>query len=129
MAESQEVRGPTAGDVRNLSVPGSDRTYDRLARREDLMDVFGLRERLVDDYEGYTRSFIAVRDERVAETVDAELERGLLWPDPLVQLTRASPRAARSALDLDSASRRVPAKAELLEQRQQPLLMRWCRNC
>jgi hypothetical protein len=50
------------------------------------LDVFGLRERLVDDYEEYTRSFIAVRDGRVADTVDAELDGGLLWPEPLVQL-------------------------------------------
>jgi hypothetical protein len=50
------------------------------------LDVFGLRERLADDHEEYARSFIAVRDARVAETVDAELEGGLLWPEPLVQL-------------------------------------------
>jgi ATP-dependent helicase YprA (DUF1998 family) len=50
------------------------------------VDVFGFRERFVDDYEEYTRSFIAVRDGRAAATVDAELEGGLLWPEPLVQL-------------------------------------------
>ena len=62
------------------------------------MDVFGLRERLVEDYEEYTRSFIAVRDTRVSETVDAELEGGLLWPEPLVQLNPSFAKAGRSAV-------------------------------
>ena len=50
------------------------------------MDVFGLRERLVEEYEGYTRSFITLRDPRIEAAVDDELEGGLLWPEPLVQL-------------------------------------------
>lgn len=50
------------------------------------LDVFGLRDRLVDDYEQFTRSFISFRDDRIRATVDAELDGGLLWPEPLVQL-------------------------------------------
>jgi ATP-dependent helicase YprA (DUF1998 family) len=53
------------------------------------LDVFDLRERLVDDYADYTRSFVVIRDERIAEHVDRELEEGLLWPDPIVQLNPA----------------------------------------
>ena len=53
------------------------------------MNVFELRERLVDDYADYTRSFVVIRDERIRERVDAELEQGLLWPDPIVQLNPA----------------------------------------
>ena len=44
------------------------------------MDVFELRERLVDDYADYTRSFVDIRDERIREHVDRELAEGLLWP-------------------------------------------------
>src|SRR3954451_871844 len=50
------------------------------------MDVFKLRERLVDDYGDYTRSFLTFSDERIASKVEAELDAGLLWPDPLIQL-------------------------------------------
>jgi hypothetical protein len=50
------------------------------------LDVFALRDRLVADYEEFTRSFITARDERIAETVDRELRDGLLWPEPLIQL-------------------------------------------
>src|SRR3954451_23661476 len=50
------------------------------------MDVFALRNRLVADYEEFTRSFITVRDERIEEVVDRELSEGLLWPESLIQL-------------------------------------------
>ena len=50
------------------------------------MDVFALRDRLVADYEEFTRSFINVRDPRIDEVVDRELGEGLLWPESLIQL-------------------------------------------
>lgn len=55
----------------------------------DLVDVFALRQRLVDDYAEYTRSFLQIRDPRLAEHVESELEAGLLWPEPLIQLNPA----------------------------------------
>lgn len=53
------------------------------------MDVFDLRQRLVDDYADFTRSFVNIRDERIAKHVEQELKDGLLWPDPIVQLNPA----------------------------------------
>jgi ATP-dependent helicase YprA (DUF1998 family) len=50
------------------------------------MDVFAIRDRIVRDYADYVRSFVRVRDERIRAHVDDELSRGLLWPEPLVQL-------------------------------------------
>ena len=50
------------------------------------MDVFQLRNRLVEDYSSYIRSFIQIRDERIHGLVDQEISGGLLWPDPLIQL-------------------------------------------
>ena len=50
------------------------------------MDVFGLRDRLVDDYSSYIHSFIQIRDDRIRELVQSEIASGLLWPDPLIQL-------------------------------------------
>ena len=50
------------------------------------MDVFELREKLVRDYEEYTRSFIKIKDSRISEKVYSALEDGIFWPEPLLQL-------------------------------------------
>jgi hypothetical protein len=53
------------------------------------MNVFDLRERLVNDYADYTRSFINIRDEGIRDLVDREVAEGLLWPNPILQLNPA----------------------------------------
>lgn len=50
------------------------------------MNVFDLRDRLVEDYSAYTRSFIKIADSRIREKVSAELDAGAFWPPPLLQL-------------------------------------------
>ena len=50
------------------------------------MDVFKLRDELIGDYSSYIKSFIQINDERIRNKVDEELDNGLLWPDPLVQI-------------------------------------------
>ncbi len=53
------------------------------------MDVFAVRNRLIDDYSEYVRSFIQIRDLRTQREVVSALDSGLLWPDPLIQLNPA----------------------------------------
>ena len=53
------------------------------------MNVFELRDRLVDDYRNYTRSFIKIRDPRIKEFVDGHLGAEGFWPEPLLQLNPA----------------------------------------
>ena len=53
------------------------------------MNVFDLRDRLVGDYASYISSFIQIRDERIKSYVDQQLNAGLLWPEPLIQLNPA----------------------------------------
>src|SRR3989304_10262143 len=50
------------------------------------MDIFGLRNLLVEDYSSYISSFVQIKNQRIRELVDSALRRGLLWPDPLIQL-------------------------------------------
>jgi len=50
------------------------------------MDVFNLRRQLVDDYSTYISSFINIKDERIQNHVQQEMQDGVLWPDPLIQL-------------------------------------------
>jgi hypothetical protein len=50
------------------------------------MDLFGLRNHLVDDSATYVRSLLRVRDQRIQDYVEQSVDSGYLWPDPIVQL-------------------------------------------
>lgn len=50
------------------------------------MNIFEFRHQLIQDYAAYTRSFIQIRDEQIRDFVQGQLESGVLWPDPLIQL-------------------------------------------
>jgi len=50
------------------------------------MNVFGLRDSLLGDYQQYIRSFFAFRDWRIKAEVDPHQSEGVLWPDPFIQL-------------------------------------------
>ncbi len=50
------------------------------------MDVFALRDKLVEDYSEYTQSFIKISDQYIKKAVDDALRQGKLWPEPLLQL-------------------------------------------
>ncbi len=50
------------------------------------MDVFDLRNSLIQDYYEYISSFIQIKDQRILDYVANSLEQGLLWPPPLIQL-------------------------------------------
>ena len=50
------------------------------------MDVFKLRDQLISDYGSYSSSFINILDDHIREHVEQEINEGLLWPDPLIQL-------------------------------------------
>ena len=53
------------------------------------MNVFDLRDRLIEDYEQFVRSFVRIRDPRIEAKVDEALEAGYLWPEALLQLNPA----------------------------------------
>jgi len=53
------------------------------------MNVFNLRNQLIEDYSSYIDSFIQIRDEQIHAYVDQQLSSGLLWPEALVQLNPA----------------------------------------
>src|SRR5664280_231436 len=50
------------------------------------MKIFDYRQRLIDDYASYVKSFIEIRDPRIRAYVDETLDGGYLWPEPLIQL-------------------------------------------
>jgi hypothetical protein len=71
--------------ARGVSIPGSGIAEPVERSAENGMDVFGLRDRVIGDYTDYVRSFIRIKDPRIARYVDEQLGQGRLWPDPLVQ--------------------------------------------
>jgi ATP-dependent helicase YprA (DUF1998 family) len=50
------------------------------------MNVFDLRDSFIKDYKNYISSFIRIRDQKIKEYVNQNIDQGLLWPDPLIQL-------------------------------------------
>jgi len=50
------------------------------------LDIFKLRDEVIQDYRTYIESFLKIRDPRVDAFVQSELDQGELWPDSLVQL-------------------------------------------
>ena len=61
------------------------------------MNVFEVHRHIIDDYARYIRSFIRIEDEEIRKTVDAELKRGKLWPESLLQFNPAFKAAGRAA--------------------------------
>src|SRR6266536_5574394 len=52
-----------------------------------MMNIFDLRQQLIGNYSSYVKSFIEVGNLRIRDYVEQELfERGMLWPEPLIQL-------------------------------------------
>ncbi len=63
------------------------------------MDVFALRNELLDDYQRYIQNVITIRDKRIKDHVATSLQEGFLWPDPLIQMNPAfQPGATIDAL-------------------------------
>src|SRR5579875_2174049 len=50
------------------------------------MDVFGVRDRLVEDYRDFTGSFVDIHDMSIADHVRDRMARGYQWPDPWLSL-------------------------------------------
>ncbi len=50
------------------------------------MNIFAYRDRLTDDYASYVESFIQIRDPAIRSYVQQQLDQGVLWPAPLLQL-------------------------------------------
>ncbi len=55
-------------------------------RAPQFLDIFQFRNEVIGDYRQYIESFLKIRDPKVKEFVDKELDKGQLWTDPLVQL-------------------------------------------
>ena len=48
------------------------------------MDVFVFREKLVSEYERFSRNFTRIRAEDILQAVNEAYEGGRFWPAPLI---------------------------------------------
>ena len=54
--------------------------------KQNYLDIFNFRNEVIGDYRRYIESFLKIRDAKVKAFVDAELDKGQLWTEPLLQL-------------------------------------------
>lgn len=50
------------------------------------MNIFDFRDRLIADYASYVKSFIHIRNNRIRDYVEQQLNAGVFYPEPLIQL-------------------------------------------
>ncbi len=53
------------------------------------MNVFDTHSGILQDYATYIRSFLNIADPQIRQVVEGELNRGKLWPEPLLQFNPA----------------------------------------
>ena len=53
------------------------------------MNVFDLHGKIINDYSSFIKGFIKIRDKEIDQRVRASLMEGLLWPEPIIQLSPA----------------------------------------
>ncbi|NKC14495.1 MAG: DEAD/DEAH box helicase [Gammaproteobacteria bacterium] len=51
-----------------------------------MRDVFDFRDRLIEEYGSFSRSFTRIHADDIRRVVDAEYERQRYWPEPLIQI-------------------------------------------
>jgi ATP-dependent helicase YprA (DUF1998 family) len=47
--------------------------------------ILQIQESIINEYKSYVESFINIKDDNIREVVDFEIEKGKLWPKPLIQ--------------------------------------------
>ena len=78
------------------------------------MDVFSLRELLIDQYSSFARSFTEIGAEDIRTQVEAAYDSGRFWPEPLLQINPHFKRN-RSVADLVADGTLHPACRELFK--------------
>jgi ATP-dependent helicase YprA (DUF1998 family)/very-short-patch-repair endonuclease len=53
------------------------------------VDIFGIRDQVIDEYRSFVQGFLNVRDPQIREHVERELSGDLLWPEPWLALNPA----------------------------------------
>lgn len=76
------------------------------------MDVFKVRDEVIDDYRAFTQGFLTIKDPKIREKVESDIDSGLLWPEPWLALN-PSFEAGGSVDDLASQDVLHPTTAKV----------------
>lgn len=49
------------------------------------IDIFSIHKKIMDDYKHFVTSFINIKDTKIKEIVESEINKGKFWPEPLMQ--------------------------------------------
>lgn len=49
------------------------------------IDIFNIHKQIMDDYKHFVSSFIHIKDDRIRQKVEEEINQGKFWPEPLIQ--------------------------------------------
>ncbi|MCD6353610.1 MAG: hypothetical protein J7M06_05295 [Proteobacteria bacterium] len=49
------------------------------------IDIFNIHQKIMDDYKHFVSSFINIKDKKIKEVIEAEINKGKFWPEPLIQ--------------------------------------------
>lgn len=79
-----------------------------------MQDVFDFRDRLIDEYAAFSRSFSRIAAPDIAQHIEAEYARGRYWPEPLLQINPNYKRSG-SVQDLVAQGSLHPACAQLFQ--------------
>jgi len=51
---------------------------------QNSIDIFNIHQKIMDDYKHFVSSFINIADDRIRGVVEAEINEGKFWPEPLI---------------------------------------------
>jgi len=54
-----------------------------------MKSIFNIHKAIVDDYKSYVNSFIQIKNDTIRKLVVSEIDKGKLWPEPLIQFNAA----------------------------------------
>ncbi|HEV7570242.1 MAG TPA: DEAD/DEAH box helicase [Thermoanaerobaculia bacterium] len=84
------------------------------------LDVFALRDAVVDDYRQFATSFTTIHAHDIREQVDAIYAKGTYWPQPLIQINPSYRRTA-TVRGLAESGQLDPATASIFQADGAPL--------
>ena len=77
------------------------------------IDIFNMHQKIMDDYKHFVSSFITIKDKRIKEVVETEINQGKFWPEPLIQFNPSFEQGESAQSLCDQG--KLPSKEDLVK--------------